>query len=91
MLVRVSMDSMGNVTMDPVSERVRRRIYKDMKENGYTGPETDVLVFGQEGGPAQELLDEIPPRRRKEVEEGYPVVVRMDDWTFRHLCGWCSD
>jgi hypothetical protein len=32
----------------------------------------------------------VPESKLKELDSGYPIVVRVDDWSFQHLLGYCN-
>jgi hypothetical protein len=86
MLVTVTEDRMGNILLDPVCDRKRRDIFKDMKDNGYMGRYADPLAFLQEGMGAEEFAVSLPRRARRMLRGGWSANIRMDEETFRHMC-----
>ena len=82
MLVRFWEDRMGNVHADPVSDKLRARIAKDMDQPPRGN---EALLFIQEG--RDQLEDILSPRNIRHIAHGWVATVRMDENEFRHLCG----
>ena len=86
MLVRVYENSYapGMVQLRPVSDRQLARIHRSMREGGcpehMLEEETALLSM-------EDAASMFGPRFR-EIEEGYSVTVRMDDWTVYQIYGW---
>ena len=82
MLVKFWEDRMGNVHGDPVNQRKKALITKDM-EPPPRGD--DALLFIQEG--RSQLEDILSPRNIRHITDGWVATVRMDENEFRRLCG----
>ena len=86
-LVRITPDRFGHLTLEPVSKRLRRTIVREVVDNGGP-PDEDVYLQGDE---TRCLLEEIPKHQRHELAKGWPVRCRIDGWTLRRYFGYCSD
>lgn len=86
--VTASPDRMGNITVTPVSLRHCAKYAAHMK--GMTGS-ADSSVFIQEGGPAEEFLEELRPAKRRDIEAGWDVTFLVDPWIFGHWLGWSAE
>ena len=74
----------------PVSSRHIIAICKDQQKNGMTaGAEESVYFQGWEDLEST-LSSLVPARVMNELNEGYPVTCRMDDWTVRQLFGYSN-
>lgn len=81
--VEFSRDRFGGITGEPVNRAHARKFADHIKE--FTG-RADASVYFQDG--ADELADIIPPRRLRELENGWPVVCLLDPETYGHMLGW---
>jgi hypothetical protein len=85
MRVEVEEDGMGNIILTPVSKKVRAQMRKHNKEwHGHA----DDTVFLQAEADTYAFKDMLPRAKRREVEEGYTVVIQMDPWIFGHYVGY---
>ena len=85
MLIDVQMDRMGSIVLTPRSKKVRAQMRKHNKE--WTG-HADDTVYLQEGFGASEFLGLLPRAKRRELEAGWPLTIRMDPWEFGHYVGY---
>ena len=83
-LVTVEMDSMGNVTVQPVVERYAQAFQAVVKANG--GP-NEASAFIQEHN-VNELRDDISADAWRALQGGYTVNCIMDPWTLGHYYGY---
>jgi len=89
MLVEAKMDRMGNITVRPVNERIRKQWAADTLQ---WGGRTDGELFLQEGMGAEEFMrEDVPKQHRRALRAGWTVRFRMDAWTLRHMIGYCTD
>lgn len=91
--IRVWNDRMGNVYARPVRDDICTRLKNHISDvkfggrvNGAKHAEELCTAFDQEG--TGQLLDIVPQRKRKEVDEGYTVTVLVDAWEFAHWLGY---
>ena len=76
---------------EPRSERIRKAMVKDAIKNG-APKKFDGSIFMQSLEDLENAFsDEIPERQMKAIQDGYNVTVRMDEWSFRHMLGYCAD
>jgi hypothetical protein len=80
MLVTVTEDRMGNILLDPVSDRTRQRLIRELAVP--SRHQRDALVFLQEGMGAEEFIKDLPPRARRTLQGGWSATVRMDEEAF---------
>lgn len=86
MLVKVQVDSMGNVHIVPVAVGIRTQIREHLAKFGIGG---QVGVFLQEGMGAAEFVDEFVPNRCvKELDHGWPVKIRINADVFENMVGY---
>jgi hypothetical protein len=85
MLVEAQMDGMGNILVTPVSKKVQEQMSRHLKQ--WTGS-ADTQVFFQEGMGASEFLEDVPPRYRRDLDNGWPVRFQVDPWAFGHWVGY---
>ena len=89
MLVRVEMDRMGCLRVVPDSVRWLKRFQELLKLGGARN--CDGYLFLQ-GDAALEWLDDCTPSQRKDIEAGWQVKMRMDEWAFGQQLGYdCGD
>lgn len=75
----------------PVSNNKAAEFMEDMIRNGAPmGTKTHLFLQSWENV-VETFEDLIPAEAMKALEEGYRVTVRIDDWTFRHMLGYCAD
>lgn len=74
MIVSVDMNSMGHLTVSPVSERMANKF---KGRTAYFQFESDIDSF----------LDGLSQAKRRSVREGWTERVRMDPWEFRQYIG----
>lgn len=80
----------GDLLGDPYESDTRNRLLRIMTSNGYDGDEGTPLLFVQGNEEAEKALDALGVDAR-EVGDGYDHFAWVDEWTFRHLCGYQSD
>ena len=95
MLIRISEDRIGNVWAEPVNARIAARMIADAIENG-APRDFEAVAFLQQ--PSIEEVQETFGRGaifRSRYTDGPEVndgaVVRIDEWAFRHMLGYCND
>lgn len=81
--IRFDRNRMGGVTAEPVSAKWRQRFAAHMV---YMDQPRDASVYFQAG--TDELAGSIPARKLRELNDGWPVVCRVDAWEFGHWLGW---
>jgi hypothetical protein len=90
-LVSIEMNRFGHLELDPVSASYADKIRRWQKEQGISHARGDSAAYVQEEGDIGATLDELPPGKRRDVEQGWTVRVRMDPWTFNALAGLDND
>jgi len=85
MLVDVQEDRMGNIHATPKNGRIAKKFARHLQ--GF-GVQADGSAFFQEGGGAQEFLEDCSPSQRREISDGYRVSMRVDPWVFGQWLGW---
>jgi hypothetical protein len=76
----------GDVLVKPVAEEYCEKYRQHMREVG--GP-SSAAAFFQEGMGAEEFLaNDVPPRHRRDLEQGCVVTFLIDPWEFGHWLGW---
>ncbi len=78
MIVSVDMNSMGHITVSPVSERMVRKF---KGRTAYFQFESEVDSF----------LEGLSREKRRSVQEGWTERVRMDPWEFGQYLGITGD
>lgn len=99
MLIDISSSSPGYIA-SPVSKRLAERFRQEMIDGGAGGKhdkshanedEVEAELFMQGWEDLQETLgDYIPDKKLKDLEEGYKITIRIDEWDFRHMLGYCA-
>jgi hypothetical protein len=74
-----------------VSASYADKIRRWQKEQGISHARGDSAAYVQEEGDIGATLDELPPGKRRDVEQGWTVRVRFDPWTFNALAGLDND
>lgn len=73
----------------PVNPVIAAAFLKDMIAGG-APPKSKPELFMQSWEDLENTLDGyIPLRKMKELDEGYSVTIRIPDWDFRHMLGYC--
>lgn len=85
MLVKVSMDSMGAVHLNPVQSvhSKLRRAWRKHLAQFMDKPVTTVYLQD-----ATDFLESLSPSQRREVELGYTIRIRMDAWVYANYLGY---
>jgi hypothetical protein len=82
-LVNFTTDNMGAVYASPVSALWREAFASHLRT---MGERADACAYFQAG--PDELSGCIPPRKLRELAEGYSVTCRVDPWEFGHWLGY---
>jgi len=84
--VKFHEDRMGCLHLTPLNERLQGRIRRHLAEFKVSW---DGSVLIQEDYNAEQALEDyLTPAQRRDVKQGWDVVVLMDPWTFLHYVGW---
>ena len=84
--VRVEEDRMGNIIAEPVNQRFAKAFAKVRKSNGGGG---DTSAFFNAGGEAEEFMrSNLSAKQRRDIESGWPIVVKVDPWIVGHWYGY---
>jgi hypothetical protein len=86
-LVSIEMNRFGHLELDPVGASYADKVRRWQKEQGISRGRQDSAAYLQDEGDIGSTLDELPPGKRRDVEEGWTVRVRMDPWVFQALAG----
>jgi hypothetical protein len=84
MIIQVREDRMGNIIGKPKSKRIRNKIERYLWDLGkkYNYGE----FFFQQGMGAEEFKNKYLKRRqRTDIEDGYTINIRLDDWEVGHF------
>lgn len=76
----------GAVLLMPKSYRIARSIARDMRRNGAPNDVDGGAMISEDDLPG--LLTRHALAAFKRDAE---IIARVDDWTFRHVCGYCDD
>lgn len=87
MIVVFNRDFMGNVTAFPRSNRIQEKYAEHCQQ---FHPNHDGSVFWQEAN-EDEFCGILPPRKIKELMEGYNVSVRMAAYDYGMMVGYDSE
>lgn len=93
MLITITRDRFGGLSINPKSDRVRRKYVRYLKEwessGAYVPRDRDSLVYLQNEEEVETFLDEyVPPAKHRDLRQGWDVTVRIDPWIFGHFVGW---
>lgn len=86
MLSVVERDRWGNVSILPVSEKLRM-IYATYMRNNSDDDQHDGHVFLQ-GDDADAFIKSLSTKNRNNVIEGFRVRVRMEEWEYATMLGF---
>lgn len=84
MLVRLERCDHGYIAY-PVNSKIKNKI------KNYLNKEWNIKSDGSHFFQSFEEVEEcemFPPKQLKELEKGWDIQCRVDDWTFCHLYGW---
>ncbi len=84
-LIRLHLNRFGHVELSFVNARLLRCVLAMVISNGGPSEET---AYIQHDGDVQQLLDQLPSRSRRDLENGWDVTVRMDGWEAAHYYGY---
>lgn len=84
MIVVASMDRMGNVLLEPKSEKAQKAYERHMKE--MTG-RARASVYLQ-GDRIYDIQEYMPPAKWRDLDQGWTVSFKMDPWVYGHLLGY---
>lgn len=100
MKVRVEMDRMGNILADPVSDKRRacmirqlRQWYRETGERVPHGLEQEALVFAQDGFAIHgELVEDwaISRSELRDLEGGWPITIMVPVETFERYVAFTN-
>lgn len=86
MIVSVSRDNMGSLTIQPVSDKITDKYEKYLaKETGEECPNVSVFLQGHDD--AEAFLNDLPKRKADAIREGYLERVRIDEHEFATMLG----
>ena len=83
--VSVWMDRMGNISGAPHRKDLRDKIGAHMKK--MTGHNTKTFFF-QEGGPAEDFMENCSKKQRQNLKQGYDITILVDPWIMAHWYGY---
>lgn len=84
--VEIRKDRMGNIIACPVRDDIRNKIRSHLQDFNV---HSDGTAFFQEGGPAQEFLEnELSKHAQREIAKGHTVTPVFDPWIVGHWYGW---
>jgi hypothetical protein len=86
-ILKVEQDRYGNIEVDPVNERLRKRAVAHLAGFGVAPGERDSLIYLQ-GDAGEEFLADMPASAAREVREGWRVRVRVSSELFEALVGY---
>jgi len=84
--VDVFQNRFGDITGRPVRQDIRTRILDHLLE--FEGPGAEDTFYFQGGMGAEEFLDSLSPRQRRDIENGYTITILVDPWELGHWYGW---
>lgn len=85
MKVTASIDRMGFVTIRPVSQRRADAYLEHLAVFGID----DASVFIQTDYDVEAFIaQDVPPRYRRDLREGWDVTFHVDPWVFGHWLGY---
>lgn len=90
-LVSIESNRFGHLELDPVGAAYADKVRRWQKEQGISRARGDSAAYVQEEGDIGQTLDDLPAGKRRDVEEGWTVRVRMDPWVFNALAGLDND
>src|SRR5690606_14881666 len=81
------------VLADPVLPEDKQRILEGMRANGYPEGDEAALYFSDDRDRVAQDMASLGLNGEQMVEfwEDGSLVCLVDEWTFRHLCGYQSD
>ncbi len=86
MLIEIIENRMGDIIGLPINKRIKRQIINHLKQFGV---ESDGAFLCQQGIGAEEFKEEfLEDKEVEDIENGYPLKIRMDGWIVGHLYGW---
>lgn len=79
------MDRCGNIILSTKNKRYGKAFARIVKENG--GPDEETAFF-QQGFGASEFIEDLTPRQRKDLENGWEITFLIDPWLAGHFWGY---
>ena len=89
MLVRASENRYGHILLVPVSASISAKMRRDCIKNGAPA-DFDPEVYLQQDGDIEQFKQDYPDVW-KQIDGGYSYRFRMDNWTYRHMVGYCAE
>ena len=83
-LIRLHLNRLGHMELSFVNSRILRRMLQVVVRNDGLGHRTAYL---QHDGDVQSVIEELPPRERRDLQAGWDVTARMDPWYAAHFYG----